>query len=292
MHGSAYSANSIKPNDGLYFDLKHGVSLAFTDGEQFINIVKNGKLLWRQFVGLGQEKRIRSNENRRVYFEDSNKNGIPDFGYSFENFPVNPDIRQPATFWTTLVPPNESKNKFEPQKWGGEDAFGFFYCVDLGERCTFIFYQENGRCAEVTAQKNQICAKGAANSKERLLLRVSSPAPSKAEWDWFFSALANRLDEEYASKMQYAVGHEGVSVITVPHNMKSLELWVQNVRINKDKVLLFLESTGNEKINAYLVKGDEAKVLNRNGARYLIRFRGSKNTTVGWINSEDVAPVE
>lgn len=74
--------------------------------------------------------------------------------------------------------------------------------------------------------------------------------------------------------------------------MKSLELWVPNVRINKDKVLLFLESTGNEKINAYLVKGDEAKVLNRNGARYLIRFRGSKNTTVGWINSEDVAPVE
>ena len=289
MHGSACSAGNIRPNDGLYFDLKHGVSLAFTDGEQFINIERNGKLLWRQFIELGQEKRIRSNENRRVYFEDFNKNGIPDFGYSFENFPVNPDIRQPASFWTSLVPPNESMNKFEPQKWGGEEEFGFFYCVNLGERCTFIYYQENGRCAESTAQKNAVCVKGSASSKERLLLRVSSPAPTKAEWDWFFSALASRLDGEHASKMQYAVEHEGVAVISVPPAITSLQMWVSIVRINKDKASLFLEPSGNQRINAYLVKGDVAKVLNRNGDRYLIRFKGAKNFTVGWINSEDVA---
>lgn len=314
VSASAYGKNV--PNSEYHnYQVGHGIELQFTDSEQFVNILRDGKLVWRQFLAI-DAARLRAHEERRLYFEDVDGNGVRDFYYVFENYVGTADQMRPDTFWNKPVEQQRHDKDFDPFRDTKSDDFAFFLCLDMGSNCALIRYQADGKCIDESGYNSRLCEKYRGKGpREKATVGISA-ARNANEWSKVLDDFARKyLAPEVAKDIRYAHSKGNFSPIRTPERFKPLEPWVERIKVKSKRAILYRDKYSNVKLGGYLVSGDEAEVLDRylgsvmakwtefvtspgadpialNSNRLLVRYKSERSTTIGWIDVGDTESIK
>jgi hypothetical protein len=298
-----------------YHDYKteHGIEFQFTDDARFVNVLHDGKLIWRQYLSINGA-RLRAHEERRFYFEDIDRNGTLDFYYVFENYIGTAEQMRPDSFWTRPAEKQERDSDFDPFKDTKADDFAFFICMDMGENCALIRYQAEGKCIDKSGFNFQLCAKYRGKDKrEKASVEISSNWDLN-QWEKMLGSFGNKyFAPEIMQGFRYAVSNGNVSIIEVPEIYKPLIPWASRVRVKSERAFFYQGIYSNKQLGRYLVAGDEVDVLDRyigsvltdSGSeldvihrvelaklnRILVRYKGKRSTSIGWIDMADTLRV-
>jgi hypothetical protein len=310
----AIYANAGSVPEGEYHSYKvgHGIEFQATDEGNFVNILRDGKLLWRQYVGYA-DARFRRHEERRFTFDDIDRNGVPDFFYIFENEVGSADMMRSDTFLEGPVEKREPEDFPFPNVGINPHNYSFFLCLELGQRCVLVRYQKEGRCYKNNRLDLDLCATYRGIEREKVLVGTSSVV-SDGEWDTILAYFGKFMGEETVSDFRYALSKGHTSLIKTPDLFQTLEPWVDQVKIRSPRAVLYRDAYGERALGGYLVAGDEAEVLDRyvgavmanwdatvivshkvdeiaaRSDRLLVRYKGKRSTTIGWIQSADTEP--
>lgn len=310
-------ARNIPENEYRSYKVGYGIEFQATERVNFVNILRDGKLLWRQFVGYGGDARFRPHEERRFTFDDINHNGVPDFFYIFENEVGSADMMRPDPFWERPVEKREPEDFPFPIVGVNPNHYSFFLCLDWGNRCILVRYQKLGRCYRDDGRSfdANLCDTFRGEEREAVSIETSSTV-SGDEWRTILAYFGKFMGEEAVADFRYALSKDHTSTIKTPEFFKPLEPWSTKIKVKSGRVALYRDTYGNRKLGSYLLAGDEAEVLDRHPGsviakydakfivgykvdpvaeksnRLLIRYRGKRSITIGWIDIADTVPVE
>lgn len=312
-------AGNVSESEIHSYKVGHGIELQLTDGGRiFVNIVRDGKLIWRQYIPVELSAWFRPHEERRFTFDDVNQNGIPDFFYIFENATYygqanlysdahfrNPvEKREPNDFPFPNVPTNDEDN-------------AFLLCLDWGQQCVLIRYLKQGRCYKADGKgiDVRLCDSYRGKEKEAVTIETSSVV-SENDWRTILSYFNKVLGEETVADFRYALSTGHTAIIKTPDLFKPLESWAGRIKIKSQRAVLYRDEYGNKKLEGYLVADDKAEVLDRyvgsvmatrdaeydaghvvdsialKSNRLLVRYMGKSSMTIGWVDIADTESIQ